>query len=329
MLVKNEIWVLSDDRPGTVSQSIGLACQMGIGYKIIKLTYNSLANLPNCLLNSSPLGLTASSRSQFKNLNHLPNIIISAGRRSAVIALYLKKLSQGRTKLIQIMNPNLSFRKFDFVILPKHDGIPESQGHNLITTIGALSKISDEIISSECKKFSADFTNITKPKIALLLGGASSKTKFSADSAANLARISSKIAKKMGATLLILNSRRTGDELTHALKSNLDCDFKLFDWQEVKDKNPYLAILGFADFFIITGDSVSMISECCSTGKPVYVFDEAEISAKKHRQFHRDLFAENYARKLSENLLELENFSPKKLQETKRVANIITKFWLA
>jgi mitochondrial fission protein ELM1 len=66
-----------------------------------------------------------------------------------------------------------------------------------------------------------------------------------------------------------------------------------------------------------------MISECCSTGKPVYVFDEQSISTPKHRRFHQDLFAQNYAKKLTDNSEILENFSPQKLQETKRVASFI------
>jgi hypothetical protein len=111
------------------------------------------------------------------------------------------------------------------------------------------------------------------------------------------------------------------------VKSSLDCDFKFFDWKEVRENNPYLAILGYADFFIITGDSVSMISECCSTGKPVYIFDEKEISSPKHRRFHNTLFEKNYAKDLAKTSKKLENFSPEKLQETKRVASLIKKFF--
>ena len=91
----------------------------------------------------------------------------------------------------------------------------------------------------------------------------------------------------------------------------------------IKDENPYLAIVGYADFFVITGDSVSMISECCSVGKSVYIFDEKNISTKKHRRFHHNLFDENYAKKLTRNLKKLTEFSPKILQETKRIAAII------
>jgi mitochondrial fission protein ELM1 len=327
MNLKKEIWILSDGRPGTVSQSIGLAEEIGLDYKIINITYNFLVKIPNCFFSDSLLRLSSSSRKKFENLDYLPNLVISAGRRSSSIALFLKKKSENKTKIIQIMNPDLDFSKFDFVILPKHDETDEAKFPNVIATIGALTKVRENIVISEQKKFAAEFGEIKKPKIALLLGGSSNKTKFEKESAIKLAKISSEFTKNMGAILLILNSRRTSDELTSAVKSSLDCDFKFFDWKEVRENNPYLAILGYADFFIITGDSVSMISECCSTGKPVYIFDEKEISSPKHRRFHNTLFEKNYAKDLAKTSKKLENFSPEKLQETKRVASLIKKFF--
>ena len=324
MILKDEIWILGDNRPGTVSQSIGLAEEIGFDYKIINLTYNFLAFLPNFLFSRSMIRLTKDVKNKFQNLDYLPSMIISAGRRSAPVALYLKELSDNRTKIVQIMNPNLNFDKFDFVILPKHDEADESAHSNLITTIGALTKTNEKSIAQEREKFASWFAEIKKPKIALMLGGSSNKTKFTTDSGIELAQIISEITNNMDATLLVLNSRRSCDELSQAVKSNLNCDFKFFDWKETKNENPYLAILGYADFFVITGDSVSMISECCSTGKPVYIFDEKEISSKKHRKFHQNLIAENYAKKLSRNILELEkNSSSKKLLETKKVAALI------
>ena len=107
------------------------------------------------------------------------------------------------------------------------------------------------------------------------------------------------------------------------IKNNLTCDNVFFDYETIKDNNPYLASLGYGDFFIAMGDSVSMISECASTGKPLYIFDEKNISTKKHRRFHQNLFDDNYARKLESGVNILDNFSNKKLQETQRVALLI------
>lgn len=323
--IKDEIWILGDDRPGTLSQAVGLADEIGFEKKIIDLTYSFFSHLPNCFLSHSFLRLSSQTKKNLRNFNYLPKLIISAGRRSAPIALALKRESKNQTKIIQIMNPNLDFKKFDFVILPKHDGISEKKFPNLLTTLGALTKINENIIADESEKFSSWFQNDKKIKIALLIGGSSKKTKFTKESAIKLAKISSAIAKNMDATLLVLTSRRTDEELTDAIKSNLKGSFRFFDWKEFANQNPYLAILGHADFFIISGDSVSMISECCSTGKSVYIFDEENISSTKHRQFHQELIAKNYAKKLTKNITSLKKISEKKLQETKRVALIINK----
>lgn len=323
MILRDEIWILNDSRPGTISQSIGLAEELGIEYKIINFSYSFFAKIPNFFLSSSGLRLTKKSRQEFKNLNHFPRLIISAGRKSAPIALFLKKLAKNHNKIAQIMNPNLNLKKFDFVILPKHDKIDEKKFPNVISTIGSLTRINENLIAQEHQKFSSWFGDIKKPKIALLVGGASKKTKFEISSAEKLAKLSSKIANNMEASLFVLTSPRTDENLANAVKSNLYGNFKFFDWRKLGEENPYLAILAYADFFILTGDSVSMISQCCSTGKPVYIFEEKEISAKKHHNFQQNLIAENYAKKLLKNLAILENFLPKKLQEAKRVAGII------
>lgn len=324
-MIKDEILILADDRPGTVSQSIGLAEEIGFDYKIINLVYGFFAFLPNRILGTSLLHLSDKSKKIIRELNYSPKLIISAGRRAAPIALYLKKLSKNQSKIIQIMNPDCDLAKFDFVILPKHDEIDDTKSSNIITTIGALTKIDENKIAYEQERFSPWFRETKKTKIALLIGGSSNKTTFTAQSAIKLAKTCSDLAENMDATLLALNSRRTSAEISRAIKSNLKCDFKFFDWKEIKNDNPYLAILGHADFFIVSGDSVSMISECCCTGKPVYIFDEKKISSPKHRRFHRDLFIENHAKKLTQNLFTLQNFAPSKLQETKRVASLIRK----
>ena len=326
MDIKDEIWVLVDKRPGTAAQAIGLAEELsrqhGLNFKIINLSYSFLAKLPNFFFSRSLWRLSKTSRINLKNHSYSPRVIISSGRRSAPIALNLKNNNQQAIKVIQIMNPNLPMSKFDFVILPKHDKISKNYP-NVIRSVGSLTRINEEIIKNECEKFSQTFKNIRSPKIALFIGGDSKNTQFTSKSAINLAKKASKIATNMKATLLITNSRRTGTIITKLVQENLTCDFKFFDWQNVKENNPYFAIIGYADFFIATGDSVSMISESCSTGKPVYIFDEDHISSKKQRQFHHDLFSENYALDLAEINDLTPRTSTKKLDETHRISSLI------
>ena len=51
-------------------------------------------------------------------------------------------------------------------------------------------------------------------------------------------------------------------------------------------ENPYYAYLGLADAFMVTADSVSMISEAAATGKPVHVL-ELDGGNAKFARFHQ------------------------------------------
>lgn len=324
--VKDEIWILADDRAGNYSQALGLADELGLNQKIVNVRYGAFAMLPNLFLGSSLAGINQETKKVLSGLDYYPKLIIAAGRRTAPISLYLKKMSKNKTKIVQIMNPGISHEKFDFIILPRHDRIKGSYG-NVIRSIGALTKVSERAVNYDCEKFKDLFDDKSKLKIALLVGGDSKKTKFSVAKAKSLAIKSSEVAKNMKAELLVLTSRRTSEKNSATIERILKesgCDYRFFDYKKLKkDENPYLAILGFADYFIVSGDSVSMISEVCSTSKPVYIFDEGKISSVKHKKFHKSLLLENYARKLEYGIEKLEKFSVRKLNETKRIAAII------
>jgi mitochondrial fission protein ELM1 len=59
--------------------------------------------------------------------------------------------------------------------------------------------------------------------------------------------------------------------------------------------NPYFAFLALADAFLVTADSVSMISEAAATGKPVHILDLQGGNAKFAR-FHAAMRAAGITR---------------------------------
>jgi mitochondrial fission protein ELM1 len=68
----------------------------------------------------------------------------------------------------------------------------------------------------------------------------------------------------------ITPSRRTSaatkSQVSHAIAA------KNFGWLwDENGENPYFGILALADRLIVTGDSISMISEALATGRPVHV----------------------------------------------------------
>ena len=57
------------------------------------------------------------------------------------------------------------------------------------------------------------------------------------------------------------------------MKKNLKNNLKNIEiiWED-KNNNPYIFALKYSNFFIVSSDSTSMISECAITEKPIYVF---------------------------------------------------------
>lgn len=330
---QNYIWLLSDNRAGTFSQSLALVEALNLKYQVIKIDYNFFSKIPNFLLKYLPLHF---NKNQLKQIikkaiidNQQPQIIISAGRKSSTIAIFLKNKFKD-TKLIHIMQPEINYNKFDFVILPNHDK-PRYRTNNVIFSVGSLNHINHELIEKDQEKFKNFFDKIDKKIIVLLIGGNSKNNYFDDNSIIKLCQKTSQFVDKLDGYLIVLNSRRTAPNTDNLIKKNINCPYTFFEWNKIKDNNPYLATIGFGDCFIATGDSVSMISECCSTGKNVFIFDEKNIASKKHRLFHQQLYENNYALPFEkiENLDQesINNISKKniknRLNEAQRIAKII------
>jgi mitochondrial fission protein ELM1 len=322
-MLENKILILADERIGTYSQAVALAKESGLDYEIIFLEYNFLKSIPNLFFSQSLIRLKKSSIIRLKSLNYTPKYIISAGRKSAPIAIFLKKKYKFLPKIIQIMRPEINLNKFDFVIVPEHDEPKPPYPKNLILSIGALTKIAKKDEEKNYQEFANQFQNLPKPIIALLLGGSTKKTKFSLKSVEKLINQILVIQKNMNATLIVVNSRRTSIEINNFIKKINQKNLIFFDYNEVKNNNPFSLILNFANFFVISGDSVSMISECCSLGKPVFIFDDGIISSKKHQKFHKILIEKKYAKYFDKKCLEFNDFNSPILNEVKRISQII------
>jgi uncharacterized protein len=73
-----------------------------------------------------------------------------------------------------------------------------------------------------------------------------------------------------GMGVFVTPSRRTGREVTAHLREDFAGRDGFALWDEAGE-NPYFGLLALADRLLVTGDSVSMVSECLATGRPVHV----------------------------------------------------------
>ena len=112
-------------------------------------------------------------------------------------------------------------------------------------------------------------------------------------------------------------SRRTEPGVIDALKARLP---GAWVW-DGSGPNPYLGMLALARHVVVTEDSVSMISEAISTGKPVYVAEMAGGSrrlARFHASLREDGIVRPFDGRLAEWRYEPVNDTPRIAAEVRR-----------
>jgi mitochondrial fission protein ELM1 len=337
--LKEEIWVIADNRPGTFNQAISLAKSISMPYRIIEIEYNFLAKIPNFLNFFNLWCLSKKTRNSLNSIGYYPRVIISAGRRGANIALAIKRNSNNESKIVQIMNPQLPFRLFDNVLLPQHDPynsyrrLLKQGGRGVLIKInGALNSIDPKMLQVELAKFSLIIEEKLQDsygcKIAVLVGGNYKNKPFPVVAIKELLQ-DINFLKKENDKVLIVNSRRTSDKINQFIKDHIaeNNNYCFFNFHDYVANNPYLAILALADIIVVTGDSVSMVSDALATGKELYIFNHKDIASAKHRQFHSNLFDLGLARLLPNNNCQLPTL-PKQaivehLSETAKLGNYL------
>ncbi len=312
-------WALTDHRPGTANQVLGIARRSGYDITEKKLDYNRLASLPNyCMFGNGLRGLKHSSSQNI--IAPWPCLVISAGRRTAPVAAYIKA-KHPQTKLVHIMRPEWRADVFDMLILPQHDEAP--QHDNLITTLGASHSLNDDILFAARARQPLNPDLLPQPWTMLALGG---NTSHGALMLTDIDALMQAIAPlTQSGTILLTSSRRTPSALALSAIKQLKERYPNIVVQsyfaDQNDENPYHAWLAQADNIVVTGDSVSMISEAAYTGKPTYIYVPKQAASPKHHRFIDQIIEVGHAKKLN-------HYDPlwkgsARLDESARVARLI------
>lgn len=318
------IWALVDDRAGNTSQVLGVAEALGVPFIIKNIRYNYLGRISNRIKGKSLLGLTAASKKEI--CAPWPDVVISIASKMESTALYIKKQNPA-TKLVHIQRPRLPISNFDLVATPEHDFLYKVEGtntlalrpkipENVLLTLGAPNRITPRVLADGQKKWEGKFKHLPHPLIAVLVGGSTNKAVFTNEIALELAAKANAIVKETGGSLLVTTSRRTPHEAISILQKEL-CDPKYFYDANSIGENPYAGFLACADVIIASGDSVSMCSESCSTGKPVYIYSPPSLTPPKYRYFQKKLVAGGYANMLGDKF---KNISYTPLSDAKIIA---------
>jgi mitochondrial fission protein ELM1 len=132
-----------------------------------------------------------------------------------------------------------------------------------------------------------------RPILSVLIGGTNKAYRLSLQRLGEIAEVLADILRAGGGSALVTPSRRTGEAGLALLRDRLKGrSASIWDGS---GENPYFAYLALADAFLVTADSVSMISEAAATGKPVHILGLDGGNAKFSR-FHAAMQAAGVTR---------------------------------
>lgn len=200
-----------------------------------------------------------------------PELVIASGRRLACVALWIKRASRGHTRIAMVGLPRRRRAAFDAIVVASHYVLGPRD--NVIRHDLPLLAIDSAAIERAAEVWRPRLADLARPITALMLGGPTGGLRFDLPSARGLLEAARADAARSGGALFVTTSRRTPAEVVEMLRRECppDVAVHVFDAAAPPDSNPYLALLGLADHFIVTTDSLSMMVEVARLGRSLAI----------------------------------------------------------
>jgi len=263
------VWLLLGHKAGDNNQVLAMAESVGLPYVDKHMRYRSTELVTNVLLGPNLLGIDPVCRSELQP--PWPRLVITAGRRNEPVARWIQRVADHPVRLVHIGRPWARPERFDLVITtPQYrlDSFP-----NVLTFELPLHRVRADLLEAAASDWSSRLAQLPRPRIAVLVGGESGGYHLDREKARRLGHQADALAAGLGGSLMITTSARTPAYVAAVLENVINSPRILFDWRPGATDNPYLAFLATADRFIVTGESMSMLTEACATRRPVHIFD--------------------------------------------------------
>ena len=249
-------WILSEGYAGLQAQALGLAEAAGLEPEMRVLAPRAPWRWVTASLWPAPLAAVADAIRA-----PLPELVIGCGGVAAAVGAALRR---GGRPVVQVQHPRMDPRRFDLVVVNRHDGLT---GPNVVVTRTALHRVTPARLAAEADVWRPHLAHLKRPLVAVLVGGSNGRFRLDATVAAELAGQLAAMMREDRVGVTVTPSRRTDTAVTRVLAEKL-VPLGGLVWDGGGD-NPYFGMLALADAIVVTMDSVSMISEAVATAAPV------------------------------------------------------------
>ena len=261
-------WVLLSDKRGDNGQVETIVDALGwaVEHKYVHMRPEFVLGKPRYRPSIDHLDLSQSDPLEAP----WPDLIITVGRRPSMVALWIRKQSGNRTRIVLVGKPSGHMLDFSLVVASAENQMPPM--HNFHPTTLPLMRVDPAAVESQAELWRSRFAGYRKPLIAMLIGGETNPFIMNRQVAEDLVAKARWVVDELGGTPYVTTSRRTTLEVLKVLREDLPEEAVYFEWSAAATDNPYQALLGMADGFIVTGDSVSMMVEVIYLRKPLAIF---------------------------------------------------------
>jgi mitochondrial fission protein ELM1 len=260
-------WLLLGDKPGDNAQVDVLADALGWPYEKRRLRFSA------AFVTGKPAFAASLHHVDLARSDALappwPELILTIGRRPSMAALWIKQQARGACKVVLIGRPRALWEQFDLVLAPPQYRVPDRP--EVVRLALPLLRVNPTDIAAAAAAWRDRLARLARPLTAVLVGGPTGAFVFDSEVAASLIRRTRHSTGDDGA-LFVTTSRRTPEHVIPALAATLPPGSELYRWRADASDNPYKALLGLADRFVVTGDSASMLVEVARAGKPLAIF---------------------------------------------------------
>jgi mitochondrial fission protein ELM1 len=199
-----------------------------------------------------------------------PDLVITIGRRMSMVALWIREQAGGRARIALIGAPKRLADRFDLTVVSEQ--YRQADRPNLMRITYPLQRIDEAVVAAEADARRGEFERLPRPLTAVLVGGSTKAVRFDAAVADRLAHDVAELAGPEQGTLFVTTSRRTPPSVVEVLERRLPAGAILYKWTADGHENPYRALLGLADRFVVTSDSLSMLMEIARLGRPLAIY---------------------------------------------------------
>lgn len=256
------IWALLGPHRGDNNQILALADALGLPFEEKRIEYNQLRRLQPWLLGASLASVEARYRKLIED--EPPDLTISTGHRSVPVVRALQRRSGGRTKTIHLGYPRISPRHFDLVVTTPEYPVPDAP--NVMRIPFALTPHGAREVDEADRDLVLAYPH---PRRLLLLGGPTLYWRLPVDRMVRAVRKLVRAAEWEGGSVLAVGSPRSPVELLIAVRSALESSSSPFLFAPMEGPPYYPALIEAADEIFVTADSVAMVADAVTTGKPV------------------------------------------------------------